>query len=176
MFYLPWIWWEGCRVNIQCFTWERFMLNLGFQHTLRSPRLRYRCHDLERLERELLRWAKCTRYYARMPSCSRADTLGMRWGRKTRTLPWGCSRRRLIEDASVEGKNMLLTVCDFLFKQFNLCNQFLCLQGQQKPLIEHNNLKMMEPALIRLSPLDLIIALLKLQGIPLMQKYVCLVS
>lgn len=71
---------------------------------------------------------------------------------------------------------MLLTVCDFLFKQFNLCNQFLCLQGQQKPLIEHNNLKMMEPALIRLSPLDLIIALLKLQGIPLMQKYVCLVS
>ena len=41
-------------------------------------------------------------------------------GRNTRALPRRWSGRALIEYTSVEGENVLLAVCDFLFQQFNL--------------------------------------------------------
>lgn len=126
--YLPWIWCKGNRTDIQCFARERFMLDFGLEHVLRFPWLRHWWHDLERLKGQLLRWAKCTWDYARPPR-TRAHALGVSWGGNAGTL----SRRRpghaLIEYTPVEGEDVLFTVRDLLFEQFDLRYQLLRLQG-----------------------------------------------
>jgi hypothetical protein len=130
LYYLFWIRWEGSRMNIQCFTWKRLVLDLSLEHILGSSWFGEWLHDVEGLKWELLGWAKCTWYYAWLPSCPSSDTFGVRRGWNTRTLARRWPRHALIEDASVESKNMLFTVGDFLFEQFDLCYQFLCLWGR----------------------------------------------